>query len=60
MQLSFQPTDLLRVPKQANEISVETPVKKNHKDGFHSHLKTAESPNMPLSAGKLSVADVDA
>jgi hypothetical protein len=39
--------------------TVETPIKKN-KVGFHSNLKTAETPNMQLSASKQTIADIDA
>jgi hypothetical protein len=60
MHLSSQQNQFLRVPHEGHNNSVETPVKKTHKDGFHSHLKTAESPTMPHSANKLSVADIDA
>ena len=44
---------------QHQHSGVETPVKKN-KLGFHSHLKTAETPNADMSASKRSIADVDA
>lgn len=59
MQLSHpQPLALLTVPKEEGH-SVETPVKKS-KGGFHSHLKTAETPTLSLSATKRTIADVDA
>jgi hypothetical protein len=45
MQLSPLNLNLLPNANEADSNTVETPIKKS-RGGFHSHLKTAESPNM--------------
>lgn len=59
MQVSLNMENLLFPDRSAEGHTVETPVKKN-KSGFHSNLKTAETPNMGMSEGKPTLADVDA
>ena len=59
MQVSLNMENLLFPDRSAEGHTVETPVKKN-KTGFHSNLKTAETPNMGMSEGKPTLADVDA
>ena len=59
MHLSPNQGTFLTVPHSSQVNPLETPTKKG-RGGFDSHLKTAESPNLPLSATKLSIADVDA
>lgn len=60
MQIPLPQTDFLKVSQHSHSHTVETPVKKNHKNESHSHLKTADSPTMLQSASKLSIADIDA
>lgn len=57
----LNPNTLNRVSQPSEQLhsGVETPVKKS-KLGFHSHLKTAETPNAEMSASKRTIADVDA
>lgn len=59
MQVSLNMENLLFPDRSAEGHTVETPVKKN-KSEFHSNLKTAETPNMGMSEGKPTLADVDA
>ena len=59
MQVSANWANLGRQPDMPDLHSVETPVKRS-KVGFHSNLKTAETPNMPVSESKPTLADVDA
>lgn len=59
MQLSPLNLNLLPNANEADSNTVETPIKKS-RGGFHSHLKTAESPNMQMSASKHTIADIDA
>ena len=63
MQLSPHQIAQLRVPADNSDAnnSIETPIKKS-KLGFHSHLKTAETPTVSLQspATRLSIADVEA
>ena len=59
MQLSPLSTNIIPNVNDGETNTVETPIKKN-KVGFHSNLKTAETPNMQLSASKQTIADIDA
>jgi hypothetical protein len=43
-----------------NDSTIETPIKENNKCVKLSHVKTAESFNLPHSANEMSVADIDA
>jgi len=45
MQLSPLSTNIIHNVNDGETNTVETPIKKN-KVGFHSNLKTAETPNM--------------
>ena len=59
MQSVSHNNNLLSNTNDGETNTVETPIKKN-KVGFHSNLKTAETPNMQLSASKQTIADIDA
>ena len=59
MQLSPLSSNITLNVNDGETKTVETPIKKN-KFGFHSNLKTAETPDMHLSASKQTIADIEA
>lgn len=59
MQLSAHHSNLLMIPTPSHSQAIETPTKRT-KIASHSNIKTAETPDMSMSASKLTIADIEA